>query len=425
MLPGIGDDEIILLWTGGLWDWLDPLTLIHAMPQVLATCPQTRLVFLAGRHPGTVQEMQMPQRARALAAELGLLNQAVFFYEMWVPYQQRADFLLEADIAVSLHRDHLETAYAAIRSRFLDHLWAGLPSIVTAGDAAADLVRNRNLGYTVCPEDINDVVRATVHLVSNREVRQQCAEHARQIADAFTWERTLEPLSRFCMRPLRRSRPVSPHVVPEPPAALATVPPTTTQESSMQEEYTQLIQKLETGWQFGMPAQQGGMLSRVAQRVLGRVLAPVYAQQRDFNAALVQLFYQSAARHEEILGYLNAMMAQIVKLEQRIDTLARFDGVLSERIETINRDINGRLDALAAFDGTLSERIETINHDINGRLDTMADHTGDLHDRLLRLTYTVQLLNEALAAADEVSASLAEHLASLTPTAPEEGRPRQ
>ncbi|NJL34348.1 MAG: hypothetical protein HC893_11370 [Chloroflexaceae bacterium] len=55
----------------------------------------------------------------------------------------------------------------------------------------------------------------------------------------------------------------------------------------------------------------------------------------------------------------------------------------------------------------------------------MADHTGDLHDRLLRLTYTVQLLNEALAAADEVSASLAEHLASLTPTAPEEGRPRQ
>ena len=99
------------------------------MPAVMTRCPNVRLVFLAGKHPGPVAAMRAPMQTRQRADALGLTNQHVFFYENWVPYAQRADVLLDADLAVSLHYNHLETSYAAVRSRFLDHLWAGLASV--------------------------------------------------------------------------------------------------------------------------------------------------------------------------------------------------------------------------------------------------------------------------------------------------------
>ncbi len=80
-VEGVGPDDPIILWSGGLWDWMDPQTLIRAMPAVVAAIPNARLVFLAGRHPGPAAAMRTPAEARALAGELGLLGSHVFFYE--------------------------------------------------------------------------------------------------------------------------------------------------------------------------------------------------------------------------------------------------------------------------------------------------------------------------------------------------------
>jgi hypothetical protein len=49
----------------------------------------------------------------------------VVFHEQWVPYDERVDWLTDADIGVSLHRHHLETELS-FRTRVLDYLWAGL-----------------------------------------------------------------------------------------------------------------------------------------------------------------------------------------------------------------------------------------------------------------------------------------------------------
>jgi hypothetical protein len=128
------EGEQVILWSGGLWDWMDPLTLIRAMPRVLAAAPRARLVFLAGQHPGTALPMRMPDQARALAAELGLGEPRVTFVERWVPYAERAGALLGATMAIYLHEASLESAYAAVRSRFLDHLWIGLTPWLIGGN---------------------------------------------------------------------------------------------------------------------------------------------------------------------------------------------------------------------------------------------------------------------------------------------------
>ena len=60
-----------------------------------------------------------PSEARALAAELGVLDRVVLFNDDWVPYEQRADWLLDAACAISHAprppRDPLRVPHAAAR----------------------------------------------------------------------------------------------------------------------------------------------------------------------------------------------------------------------------------------------------------------------------------------------------------------------
>ena len=60
--------------------------------------------------------------------------------------------LLEADVGVSTHFEHVETAFS-YRTRILDYLWAGLPIIATQGDSLSRLVNQHDLGITVPAED--------------------------------------------------------------------------------------------------------------------------------------------------------------------------------------------------------------------------------------------------------------------------------
>lgn len=187
VLDDLGANHEIILWSSGLWDWLDPQTVVRAMPQVLAQMPNARLVFLAGRHPGPAHEMITPQQTRQLAAELGLLGQGVHFYEEWIPYQRRADFLLEATVMVSLHREHLETRYAAVRSRVLDHLWVGKPTVLSVGDAAAELIVTHDAGEAVPVGDVNAVASALIQLLTNPQRRAAQSANAATLGQQLRW----------------------------------------------------------------------------------------------------------------------------------------------------------------------------------------------------------------------------------------------
>jgi glycosyltransferase involved in cell wall biosynthesis len=196
--PAFGADDLILLWAGGIYEWFDPLTLIEGVARLGA--PDVKLFFMGTRHPNPeVPEMAMGSRAVACAERLGVLDRTVFFNDGWVPYDERVGYLLEADVGVSTHFRHVETAYA-FRTRMLDYIWAGLPVLCTEGDALADLVASRDLGEVVPPED-PDAVAAAIERLCDRERRESCAARLASLADAFRWDRVAEPLVRFCRSP--------------------------------------------------------------------------------------------------------------------------------------------------------------------------------------------------------------------------------
>lgn len=212
-VPGIGPGDEVILWGGGIYNWFDPLTLIRAVDLLRRRRPAVRLFFLGLAHPNPqMPSMRMATEARRLAHELGLVGSHVFFNEGWVPYGRRQSYLLEADLGVSTHLDHLETAFS-FRTRILDYIWASLPVVTTEGDALADLVSREGLGLAVPPGDTAALEEALFLLLSDGALRSSCRDHSLALRPALAWTEALRPLLDFCRRPRRAPDLAEPGVV--------------------------------------------------------------------------------------------------------------------------------------------------------------------------------------------------------------------
>lgn len=197
VIEGIGRDDKVLLWSGGLYNWFDPQTLIRAVADLRNRHDNVRLFFQGTKHPHPgVPEMEIVQLSRGLASELGLLNTAVFFNESWVDFEDRQNFLLEADVGVSTHHSHIETTFS-FRTRILDYLWAELPMVVTEGDHFADLVALEGLGIAVPADDVRALSAALERVLFDDDFALAARANIRRVRESYFWPEALAPLVDF------------------------------------------------------------------------------------------------------------------------------------------------------------------------------------------------------------------------------------
>jgi glycosyltransferase involved in cell wall biosynthesis len=262
VVDGIGPDDDVILWGGGVYDWFDPITAIRAVDRLRSTRPTLRLFFLGVRHPNpAIEESRMLVAARALSDQLGLTGRHVFFNEEWVAYEDRSNYLLEADVAISLHVEHIEAAFS-FRTRILDYMWAGLPIVATRGDTFADLIEREGLGAVVPGEDVEAVAAAILRLLESPTARAECRERAAATAARFVWSEVLRPLVRFCADPRRAPDSETllawpPVPAPPPPPPPAPPPP------------SRLV-RLESVWRQGGPSAVAAAGLRAAGRLISR-----------------------------------------------------------------------------------------------------------------------------------------------------------
>jgi glycosyltransferase involved in cell wall biosynthesis len=205
VVPGIRDDDKVLLWGGGIWNWFDPLTPIRAVHLLAQRRDDVKLFFLGVRHPNPgVEQRAMAARAVELAKELDVYDRFVFFNFGWVPYAERASYLLEADIGISSHLDTIEARFS-FRTRLLDYFWAGLPTVATSGDVLSDLVERKNLGRVVGAQSVEDWARAIEELLDDKVEYCRVRSNIEQTRAAFAWPRVVEPLARLTALPNQSS----------------------------------------------------------------------------------------------------------------------------------------------------------------------------------------------------------------------------
>jgi glycosyltransferase involved in cell wall biosynthesis len=203
VVPGIDPDDKVILWAGGVYNWFDPLTLIKAVDRICVEHVDVRLFFIGMSHPNPdVPAMVMATRARELSGELGLTGKHVFFNDGWVPYDQRQNYLLDADVGVSTHLDHVETTFS-FRTRILDYIWAGLPIVATGGDTFGSFVDREGLGVQVAEQDVDGLAAALTRVLYDTAFAEQCRANVIRVRPALRWHHALTPLVDFCERPAR------------------------------------------------------------------------------------------------------------------------------------------------------------------------------------------------------------------------------
>jgi glycosyltransferase involved in cell wall biosynthesis len=196
----IAATDKVILWGGGIWPWLDPCTLIKALALSSEERPDLKLFFMGVNSPnaGSIKT-ESATKAINFSQQLGLFEKQIFFHS-WVPYQERQNYLLEADIGASLHLNHLETRFA-FRTRFLDYIWTGLPILTTAGDMLSDEIIRWRLGKVVKHGDIAQVSQMLIELSSIPDLRQEYQPQFERVREKYEWEAVMTPLIKFCEAP--------------------------------------------------------------------------------------------------------------------------------------------------------------------------------------------------------------------------------
>lgn len=203
VVPGIEVGDKIVIWAGGIYNWFDPEVVIRAVGELAKRYDDVRLFFMGVKHPNPdVPEMEAVARSRVLADQLGLTGKHVFFNEAWVAYEDRQNYLLEADLGVSTHFQHVETTYS-FRTRILDYLWAGIPIVTTEGDSFGDLVASDRLGASIPERDQAALVDALERYLYDDEAIAAARENIARIRKLFVWSNVLQPLVEFCRHPVQ------------------------------------------------------------------------------------------------------------------------------------------------------------------------------------------------------------------------------
>lgn len=193
-------EDKVLLWGGGIWNWFDAPSIIKAMSIIIQHRSDVKLFFMGINRPNvSLPRMHAVEQAIALSRELDLYDRYVYFND-WISYKERQNYLLEADIGVSLHLNHAETRFS-FRTRFLDYLWTGLPIVTTEGDVLSELVQEWRLGQVVKPGDVEGIAKAIMDLLDTSHLRETYQPRFRQVAAKYHWEAVTRPLVDFCTNP--------------------------------------------------------------------------------------------------------------------------------------------------------------------------------------------------------------------------------
>jgi glycosyltransferase involved in cell wall biosynthesis len=182
----------VVVWGGGVWEWLDPRTAVDAVRQLNDDGLPCQLLFLGRRRPNL--ELVDRRREDRFDELLRLGGNAVSVSADWVPYRERLSWLCSGKIAIMLHRSTAEAEYA-IRTRLFDAIAAGVPVVATEKGFAAELVKREGLGVVVPPEDAGAVARAIRQLLTDDVFRSACVMNLERVRPRYAWEEVTRPLA--------------------------------------------------------------------------------------------------------------------------------------------------------------------------------------------------------------------------------------
>ena len=193
-LLSLGPGDRILFF-GTFYDWYDTDLLQGVLEEVLR---DPRVHFAAVAH---LRRETTPQRRFdafcAWARERGVLDRQVHILE-WIPYAERLSAYRDCAAAVNLYSPSLETSLS-FRTRILDFLYAGLPTVAVRG-GGLDRRFDGQRGLILAEADPASVLQALRPLLESPPGMEERDRISVEIRQALSWEKAAAPLLVFLDR---------------------------------------------------------------------------------------------------------------------------------------------------------------------------------------------------------------------------------
>lgn len=197
----VAADSVIALWTGGLWNWFDPVVIAQGLAAARVEEPRLQLVVMGMKHPdAAATEHRTAREFLQVAAELGLAGDGngLSLLPGWVAYDQRHRFLQDADAGVSAHFETAETHFS-FRTRFLDQLWCALPTMTNPGGELTDDILAAGAGLAVTPSTPQQWQQQFLRLARDQGLRTEMSRKAARLAQQYRWSVVVQPLLEIAM----------------------------------------------------------------------------------------------------------------------------------------------------------------------------------------------------------------------------------
>jgi glycosyltransferase involved in cell wall biosynthesis len=172
---------------GTIYEWYDPLLAIEAVRRARRFLPALTLTF--SEHPNAAGTPRLlEEKIRASAAPF-------VRFATWAAYAERAAAYATFSAALITTPDSLENDLS-LRTRVIDFLWGGLPTVLTPGGATAALVHDYAAG-AVAARDPDALCEAIVRL-HDPSAHAAAQRGAERFAAEHQWETVAAPLLELC-----------------------------------------------------------------------------------------------------------------------------------------------------------------------------------------------------------------------------------
>lgn len=183
-LPERNPDRELTFVYGGVWlPWQDPSAGLVALVEQMNRRDRGILRLFGGRHPWIEIDGGVFER---LVAELEASPRVV--HEGQVNHAELIRRYTKAHVAIDLMKRNPERELA-FTSRTVEFLWCGLPVLYNDYSELSDLIRDYDAGWTVDPEEPDQIRAALDEIFEQPELLAQKSTNARRLVrERLTWD---------------------------------------------------------------------------------------------------------------------------------------------------------------------------------------------------------------------------------------------
>lgn len=193
--------ETTFVYGGVFLPWQNPMKGLGVLVKKLEAHKRGLLKFFGGEHPirdintGLFSPIRKTLEKSPRVKFYGMINHD----ELLKEYQH-------AHVAMDLMEKNTERELA-FTTRTVEYLWCGLPVIYNNYSELAQYISEYNAGWTVDPEDTTTLERVIETIINNPgEVTTKGENAQRLVRERLVWDKTIEPLDRFCQSPYKREK---------------------------------------------------------------------------------------------------------------------------------------------------------------------------------------------------------------------------